>query len=169
MTRIVLDSDGLIKLMRSGVLKSILSTFECVISEAVYAEAVSAGKQHLYEDAFKIEELIERDLLKVHEARASNVAGKILAGRDNLGEGEISTLHLYYTTETRAIISDDRAFLQVLYESKTPFITPTDLIVRMVAIGALEKESALEALENIRVYVNELSYLKAKNKLMEVI
>lgn len=61
----VLDSDGLIKLVKSSIIEHLLSRFSCIISSEVYEEVVTKGIKRLYEDAFTIEKFVKRNMLRV--------------------------------------------------------------------------------------------------------
>jgi len=82
-----------------------------------------------------------------------------------LGKGEISTLHLYFQVKANAIVSDDRAFLNVLHAYDIPFIIPSDLIVWMALTDAVPVKKAIAGLDRIELYIKESNYLRAKNKL----
>ena len=59
MSKIVFDSDGLIKMAKSGVLEVTFECFDSYISQEVFDEAVTEGKTFQFEDANVIEELIK--------------------------------------------------------------------------------------------------------------
>lgn len=46
--KVVLDSDGLIKLAKAGVLDVMVGTWECLVPRAVYVETVERGVQGAY-------------------------------------------------------------------------------------------------------------------------
>jgi len=67
--KIVVDAHGLIKLGKAGGLALLLESFEVLIPEAVYEEAVVTGKLELYEDAFALEKALEEGPARRLEAR----------------------------------------------------------------------------------------------------
>ncbi len=69
MSIFVLDSDGLIKLVKSSIIEQLLKRFSCFISSEVYEEVVIRGKEKLYEDAFIIEKHVRADILKVMKTK----------------------------------------------------------------------------------------------------
>lgn len=164
MSVIVLDSDALIKLTKAGCLGKILSTIDCFISREVYEETVISGMKRCYEDAFLIDGLVRGGKLTIEETRNNEMAQNILKG-SKLGKGENSTLHLFFNKNASAIISDDRAFLSILYQNNIPFIIPTDLIVRLYELKIVTIEESVRALEMIKPYVSRHNYDKAKNYL----
>jgi len=168
MTKFVFDSDGVIKLTKSGVIEVVLDRFECFISEDVQRESVTSGIERLYEDAFQIESFIHRKLLTVSEFKEDENAKSILKDVEGLGIGEVSTLHLFFNLSASAIISDDYAFLKLLRRNEIPFIIPTDLVARMAELNILTKESALTALENIKTYVKKDNYQISKRNILDI-
>jgi len=164
MTKIVFDSDGLIKLVKAKCYEKLLKHFTCLISKEVYEETVLRGMERLYEDAFLIDELVKKKMLQVQKVRNNKKAQSILENC-NLGKGETSTLYLFFNVEAKTIISDDRFFLNLLLQNNIPFITPTDLIVRLYELKIINKKDALSALSKIKPYVNKNSYNNAKTNM----
>lgn len=158
----VLDSDGLIKLIKANIIEVLLKNFSCFISKEVYKEVVIEGKKRLYEDAFTIESLVKKGMLKVKEVKEDKKAFKILKDVFELGKGEKSTLYLFFNLKADAIISDDNAFLNILKANSIPFIIPSDIISRLVELKIIDKESGIKALNAIEYYIRRENYLMAK-------
>jgi predicted nucleic acid-binding protein len=161
MTKIIFDSDGLIKLVKAGCFRKLPDYFTCLISNEVYEETVLKGMERLYEDAFQIEELVKKKMLKVENVKNNNKAQSILEN-SKIGKGETSTLHLFLNTNAKVIISDDRIFLKILHQNNIPFIIPIDLIIRLYELKIISKEEATEGLIEIKPYVSKNCYDKAK-------
>lgn len=161
MRTFVLDSDGLIKLIKSSIAEVFLEKFSCFISQDVYEEVVVRGKEGLYEDAFAAEALIAKGKLKVKEVEEERAA-KILTGREELGKGERSSLHLFFGLTADAIITDDKAFIKILSESNVPFIIPSDVIASLARLRLISEEQAMKALNSLRPYIHKGNYAKAK-------
>jgi len=157
----VLDSDGLIKLVKSSIVERLLRRFSCFVSSEVYEEVVTKGEVRLYEDAFTVEAPVEKNLLEVRRAEESGRAKAVLRGKEELGLGEKTALHLCFSLEADAIISDDKAFLKVLKENNVPFIIPSEVIARFVKMKVISKEEGLRSLNMLKSYINE-NYLAAK-------
>jgi hypothetical protein len=49
--RVVLDSDGLIKLAKAGALQHVIEAWMCFVPRAVYVETVERGLEAAYPDA----------------------------------------------------------------------------------------------------------------------
>jgi len=158
----VLDSDGLIKLVKSSIVERLLRRFSCFVSSEVYEEVVTKGEVRLYEDAFTVEALVKKNLLEVRRAEESGRAKVVLSGKEELGLGEKTALNLFFSLEADAIISDDKAFLKVLKENNIPFIIPSEVIARFVKMKVISKEEGLRSLNMLKSYINEENYLAAK-------
>ncbi len=118
----VVDSDGLIKLYRAGILQALFENWECLIPRAVYKETVQRGMQAAYPEAVAINRVIPRGSIKdpVRHPRAAT----LLKDKKGLGAGEIAALHVYFAERASWIISDDTAFLQLLQKSGCAFLPP---------------------------------------------
>ena len=152
MSKIVLDTDALIKVVRSGAFAFI--HHKCFISEEVYEEAVTEGKKRFYEDSYLIESLIEDGKMKVMKA-------DMIESIHGLGKGELSTLALFRQIKADVIISDDRKFLDMLEAQNTPFIVPTECIVSLVNTKKMTHKQGINALESIKYLVRKENYTRA--------
>ncbi|MBI2076295.1 MAG: hypothetical protein HYT72_03560 [Candidatus Aenigmarchaeota archaeon] len=157
MITFVLDTDGLIKLTKSGVMEELAKYRKCLITQDVFNEAVKQGKERLYEDAYAIEDLIDRKLLSVEKINFEEI--------NNLGKGEASSLAIYKKKRCNAIITDDRKFLSVLEEQRIPFIMPVDVILGLLKRRKITTKMAFEALEKMKLFIREELYTKAKNEI----
>src|SRR3989338_9069831 len=158
MKKIMLDSDALIKLTKSELIEDIAKKSNLSISEEVFKEVVIEGKRRLYEDAFKIENMVKKNLIKkLKVKRAKNDL--------EVGAGETSTLALYKEKKFDIIVSDDRKFLNVLDKEEIKFVTPLGLIVALVKKGGLDKKKAINGIKNIKNLVREDIYDSAINEI----
>jgi len=159
---LVLDADGLIKLAKISLLKALLRRFDCFISEEVFREAVVVGKMRLREDAFLVEKLVEEGLLKVMRAEKAPKASAMLERATGLGEGEKSTLRLFFNLNARAIVTDDLRFIKLLKRRSLPFITSAGAILLLYGERAISKSEALKYLNKLKPYISVKDYLAAK-------
>lgn len=163
-----MDVDGLIKLRKAGLLKLFSKTYKCLIPQAVYYEAVIKGKEELYEDAFRIEEVVEKGIEK-RKAEESEQVKDVLQYGDpsSLGRGERETLHLFWKEKADAIVSDDRTFFNLLdrYNEETgkevPFLTPANVIVMLKERDLFTKKKAKETLNKIKGLIRADIYKRA--------
>ena len=152
--RLLLDADALIKLNRAGVLLLIAETFECVIPDEVYREAVINGKKRGYPDAEEIDKVIEAGMEVISVAPVP----RRYAGLD---AGESAVLSLVSREETQVVVSDDRQFVNLLSRAGIPYLVPAALIVAMAQQQILTKTGARDALDRMRPWIRDSSYMEA--------
>ena len=162
---LLLDADGLIKLHRAGLLGLMAESFSCAIPKEVYHEAVTQGMASRYPDAEAIESIVQRSI-KVTSARPSELG---LEGWEKpaLGRGEIAVLALYAQGVGDVVISDDRAFLNLLTRRGIPFLVPAALILRMVRQRVISVWVAKNALERLRPSIRQAVYHEVMRSLEE--
>lgn len=163
--KIVLDADGLIKLGKAKLLALFLESFEVLVPEAVYEEAVTIGKLELYEDAFDLEEILKQGRVRILEVRLDPRVSELLTGVTALGRGERAALQLYHAENADAILSDDRVFLRFLNDNHVPYLTPAGVIARLVEIGHLAPEDGINGLERLKGSIRESVYRKVREEL----
>lgn len=161
MFKFVIDSDALIKLTKSGVLEDFCTHYYSVITSEVKYECVDEGKKRLHEDAFKIEDFINKKILKIVDIKKPR---KI---KENLGKWEISTANLYFQEKTSIIVTDDSTFIKYLENSNIRFVIPADIILLMKISRKIDKKTALNYLENIKGLIREDVYDDIKKDITE--
>ena len=154
MVKVVIDADGLIKLVKSGIFPI---PYQCIIAEEVRQETVVEGKKKLFEDAFYIENMIKGGNIKVVHAPKPSTEG--------LGKGEQASLSLFKEINADAIISDDRRFLNHLEKESISFITPAECIVRLAEARKITREQGKAALEKIKTLIRKESFDSAMDAL----
>lgn len=152
MARIVADADGLIKLGKSGALGRLLSAARVLIPRAVYREAVEVGKREMYEDAFELERVLGEGDAEIVEEQEDGRATRLLEGVASLGAGECAALHVLFAREADAVLTDDRAFLNLLAKAGIETIVPAAAIVFLSESGRLSRTEAIEALGRIEEF-----------------
>ena len=157
----IVDTDSLIKLTKSGIIKEVCKHFKCTITEEVYNEAVTKGKIALHKDAFEIEELINKNLIKIRGKKKEEIL-EIM----NLGKGETSTFTLYKKVKG-TIVTDDNAFINFLKRENAEFMIPADFITLMKKLNKINSAKALDYLNNIKTYVKPKVYSNIKKMLEE--
>ena len=157
----ILDTDSLIKLTKARVIKDICKYFNCLITEEVYNEAIIKGKEHLYQDAFEIENLLKNKLIKLKKCKKEVK----IEFRDNLGEGEKSTFISHKNSKNSIIVSDDNTFINFLKEENVDFIIPADFITLLKKLNKINLKKALDYLENLKPHIKQKVYLHIKKEL----
>ena len=161
MYKFVFDSDALIKLAKTGVLEEICRNYNCIITNEVKNESVDEGKKRMHEDALKIEEFINKKLLKVVDLKRAEQI------KENLGKGEISTINLYFQEKNSIVVTDDSAFIKYMEESNVRFAIPADIILLMKKSNKVDKKTALNYLDKIKGFIREEVYNDVKQDVME--
>ncbi|MBS3813642.1 hypothetical protein KGY64_07435, partial [Candidatus Bipolaricaulota bacterium] len=158
---------------KAGLLIDLAERHDCLIPEAVYWETVTKGKKELYEDAFEIEEIVEKSIER-KKAKKSDKDQQVLKSGDptSLGKGEKQALRLFFQEEGGGIVSDDRTFLNLLDRNnrkseseEVPFITPANAIVAMANKGIISSQDARRGLEQIKDLIRQSSYQVALEEL----
>jgi predicted nucleic acid-binding protein len=164
----VLDSDGLIKLAKAGVLEAVLRAWECVIPQAVYEETVVRGKQAAYPDATEIERVIQAHHIPCKRPAAQPRARAILRGAQSLGAGEKEALHLYFAETADVIISDDARFLPLLARAGVPYLPPALALMQLVREGRIDRDGAFAHLERMRPFIRPEVHQRTRDDLEEM-
>lgn len=166
MSAIVVDADGLIKLGKSGILGRLLSAAEILVPKTVYQEAVEAGKREMYEDAFELERLIGEGEAQIVEEHEDERAEELLTGVTSLGAGERAALHVLFANEADAVLTDDRAFLNLLGRAGIRTLVPAATMVFLFESSDLSKAEALKALGRIEELLRAEVYEAAMEELI---
>lgn len=166
MSRVVLDSDGLIKLLKAGILRVLVSSCECIIPEAIYEESVEEGKKELYEDAFILEDIVKEGIKRIEVDHEELDLEKIdEANLDIFGKGEKEVFRLYFQEEAEAVISDDRAFLNLLDKEEVKYFTPCNASYTMYEKDLINVDESIEGLDEIKGLVRDDVYERTIKKI----
>jgi len=150
--KIVIDSDALIKLTKSGAKELITECFYVVIPERVYEETVTEAEG--YRDAKESERNIEAKRIVVKEAQQEE-------------KGEMAVLHLYRRGDYDLLVSDDRRFLKHLAANEIPYLTPPFLIVYLLHTRKISKKYGEKYIDNLKMYISEEEYLTAIEEVLK--
>lgn len=167
MTMIVADADGLIKLGKSGALPRLLPAAKILVPATVYEEAVVAGRKGMYEDAFELERVLREGQAEV-VSEAEGGAGEaedLLRDAPSLGAGERAALRVLYSWGADAVLTDDRAFVNLLRRAEATVLLPTVAIVLLSESGRMAAEEGLAALQLIERLVRREVYEEARREL----
>ena len=143
-----MDSDCLVKLTKSGAKEAILSAMEVHIPPLVKKETVDEAKERGYQDAFIIEENIDRKVLQVvkHEWKKSSAISAT--------KGEAEGISLYLGGNYDAIASDDQRFLKRLEAANIPYLTATACLVYLYKNKKVERSAAVGMLESLKPFIS---------------
>ncbi|MGQ9734135.1 MAG: hypothetical protein ACUVQU_03685 [Candidatus Bipolaricaulia bacterium] len=166
--KVVLDSDGLIKLAKAEVLEAVAKVWTCVIPRAVYEETVERGKKAAYPDATRIEQINQAHHIPCKRASVHPQVKKILRGVKSLGAGEREALHLFFEEGADAIVSDDARFLPLLEQGGVSYLPPALVLVQLARRKEISKDASLAHLERMKPLIKPGAYRRAKEDLEKV-
>ncbi len=169
MYQIVFDADGLIKVHKGGFLGEVAAEYICLLPDEVFREAIVAARRTHSEQAEALEALIQTGKLLRRPPARSAQAERILTMFQALGTGERGALRLFLKEKADFIVTDDRAFLNVLVRNRTPFLTPAELLVRLRRAGRLSREDAESSAERLRPYVRREVYQDLVQRLEDIL
>lgn len=150
---VVSDSSSLILLTKAGLLSIVCKEFRVEIPEKVYTETVVIGKQLQKVDAFRIDEAIRNDSIKVKKIqflKANKMAGKL--DEFNLGDGERDAILLYQQENANVLLIDDQQEIGMAKLLNINWVTIPRLIAGLTKTGRIHKREGLEALRVVQLY-----------------
>ena len=157
MYKLLFDSDALIKIAKIGLLSEVTGSFDVVITEEVYGEAVTEGKKRLYEDADEIENCINLGQIKVTRKKHESKIDK------TFGKGETSVLQAY--DKGNIIMTDDLNFASYLLKENIRNLSSAHLIVILLKKKKLGINEANSFLERLKQYIRKELYNLVKSEL----
>lgn len=130
-----MDSDCLIKLVRSSLKEIACRSFVVVIPTLVKREVVedSGGRP----DAMVVKDNLEKKMLSVSK------------GPPSISKGEEAVFTVFQSGRYDAICSDDKKFVRRLRSFQVPYLTPAVLIAVLVKNGKLTVHQGLQKLESL--------------------
>lgn len=144
--KIVMDSDALIKLTKSGAKGLITENFDVTIPDRVYEETVTQAAA--YPDAQEIDRNVEARRIEVKKTSATE-------------RGEMAVLNLFKRGGYDLLVSDDNRFLKHLAADGIPYLTPPFLIIYLLHKKILSRLYAEKYIDNLKMYISEDEYLIA--------
>ncbi len=166
-----LDTDGLIKLFKAGVLSAVVEAVDCVIPDAVYSEAVIKGREYLYPDADRIDLIISENIQRVRLSSTDLVLIDDWTS-NSLRSGEREVLGLAYAhraeNPSMVIVSDDAAFLALVRRLGMIYMTPSAMIVQLAQLKLLDQRVAVRALHRMRPYIRQSVFEESLKDLGEL-
>ncbi|HJZ11903.1 MAG TPA: hypothetical protein VJ521_07125 [Acidobacteriota bacterium] len=146
-----MDSDCLIKIVKSSLKEMVLRNFNVEIPPLVRKEIVDDSKEQ--PDALIVKVNLDKKLLTV---------SRPIPGRS---KGEEAVFDVFHSGQYDAICTDDKRFIKRLRLFDVPYFTPAVLIAVMMKAGVLTAGAALEKLESLAPMISDDEYLTVKRVL----
>lgn len=163
---LAIDTDALIKLTKSSSKRAVGEAFAVLVPNEVQRECVLQGKAGGFPDALRVEENIERGVLRIRRPKRS-ARTEAMVKDLRLTGGEADVLRLHQSGGVDLIASDDRRFLQILEALGIRYTTPGVLIATLSKAGRITRKEALEHLEKLRALISDEEYSDAKRAIEE--
>ena len=156
-------------MQKIALLDILVENFEFIISEEVYKESVIKGKTKNFEDAYKIENKINNNLIKIKKTKNKERYWEII-NEFGIGEGEADSIVLFLQEKADILAIDDHKSLNVCKIYNIPFMTALTFVIDSCIKKFIGKEEAKEMIKNLSVYgrykdeliYKAISYLEAK-------
>ena len=157
---IISDASTLILLQKITLLNSLLKKFSLIIPNEVYREVVIKGKMVKSEDAYSIENKINKGLIKIKKIKNKKRFGEIV-NEFGLGEGEAEAIVLFLQENADMVATDDHKAINACKIHKIPFITALTFTIECFDIKLITKNEAHRMIKDLGIYgryKNELIY-----------
>ena len=145
---LLLDSDCLIKLVKSSLKEVVCRSFTIVIPPLVKKEVVEDSSEE--PDAMVVKDNLEKKLLAVSKQKQT------------VSKGEDAVFTVFQSGRYDAICSDDKRFIKRLRLFQVPYLTPAVLIAVLLKKGKLTVHEALQKLESLSPMISEEEYSTVK-------
>lgn len=146
---VVADASSVILLAKAGILRSVAEGRRFTITETVYEEAVERGVETGREDAYRIAELIDEDLIGVE--KADETENERITELFGITGGEATAIAAGLVREELVLV-DDRKGINACKALDHPFTTALDAVVVLFEEGIISQETAAEALDDLEEY-----------------
>ena len=143
-----MDSDCLIKLVKSSLKETVCQSFTVVIPTLVKREVVEDSRGQ--PDAMIVKDNLEKKLLSVSQQPQSP------------SKGEEAVFSVFQSGGYDAICSDDKRFVKRLRLFQVPYMTPAVLIAVLVKQGKITVHQALHKLESLSPMISDEEYSTVK-------
>lgn len=165
---VISDASTLILLQKITLLDKLLKNFSFIIPSEVYKEAITKGKKAKSEDAYSIENKINKNLIKVKQIKNKKILSQII-NEFGLGEGEAEAIALFLQENADVLATDDHKAINVCKIHEIPFMTALAFVIECFDTKLIARNKAKEMIKDLSIYgryKDELIY-KALNMIGE--
>ncbi len=146
--KILMDSDCLIKLTKSGLKESICRQDEITIPFIVKQEVVDAGRSKGAPDAESVEKNLQRGILRVTGRRRSSAPA----------QGDQALIETFNLGGYELIATDDAKLIRFLKSIGIRWTLPALLIYSLYQRRKIDKAEALESLDRLSSFISDDEY-----------
>jgi rRNA-processing protein FCF1 len=148
--KILMDADCLIKLTKAGLKEHTVALCNVTIPDAVYVEAVVAGKQKGCDDAIVI------------EANVSQKKINVLDQVTDSSKGDDALIELFDHELFSAVGTDDAKLVKRLRTNGIPFILPAVIILKFFETELIDQQKALRMLDQLSAFISSDEHAMVK-------
>jgi len=148
--KLLMDSDCLIKLTKSGLKPVVVEGFKVVVTETVVQEVVRAGMAKGLPDA----QVVDRNISEGNIDVIGNPAG--------FEKGDDSLIGLFDLSRCNAVATDDARLAKRLKTHGIPFILPGLVVLRLFSSNRIDREYAIRFLDRLAEFISEDEYAAVK-------
>jgi len=144
--KLLMDSDCLIKLTKSGIKALVEKHCDIHIPKIVEWEVVHEGKKKECPDAYAVEKNIARGGVSVLQIYSAHVSG------------DEALIDLYPESDTDAVATDDAKLIRILRANGIPYMLPALIIYELTISKSISIDEANSALERLSDYISRDEY-----------
>lgn len=145
---IVADATALILLAKVTILEKFVNRNDVITSKIVYEEVI-IDKEKGRKDSILVEKLVQEKKLRIKIPKKT-IKTKI-EKLFNIRAGELEVISLAYKTK-HIILTDDKKCLNTAKALGMDFITSLDVVIAMYKKSIINKEKAMECIEELEEY-----------------
>lgn len=147
---VVSDSSTLILAVKAGFVEIIVKNFKVFIPKTVFEESAKKGKETGKWDAFKIEKLVDENLIKIKTPTENSI--QKISEKFNLHKGELHAIALALDEKAEFLLTDDLKAMNACKILDIKFVNAISLLLLLFEKGKLSKNSANECFSNLEKF-----------------
>ena len=151
MKLIISDASSLILLNKVKLVEKLAKLMSIKIPLEVKKEAVDIGKENNYQDAFEIERLINKNIVKVEEVKNNKKVDELMKGY-NMEKGESEAVQLFRELNADLLATDDRNAINTCSLLNIPTSGSLAFVVNFYRKNLISKEEGEEMINQLSVF-----------------
>src|SRR3989344_3797371 len=151
MKLIISDASSLILLNKVKLVEKLAKLMSIKIPLEVKKEAVDIGKENNYQDAFEIERLINKNIVKVEEVKNNKKVDELMKGY-NMEKGESEAVQLFRELNADLLATDDRNAINTCSLLNIPTSGSLAFVINFYRKNLISKEEGEEMINQLSVF-----------------